>query len=197
METNNSFFAALKAESDKVNQARVVKQPQALAPVNDNAPTINFVLNRQRIDLLFPERPSEFILQSLRDAGFHYRPSDKAWYHADYAENRKALQRMFPGSEIELEETESPTIDANAVSLDNPMPMPVLAYSGPVAPLPVGQVADRFPTVKVDAPVDTLIELPEFEVYKEQCDKLSRHYGLDFADLALLAIDALHKATFR
>jgi len=90
-----TFLNALKQKANEV-QATQIPTPKP-DPLPAYAPIVNIdlVLNRNRIDVFFNEKPSDEILCGLRGQGFHYRPSDKAWYHQDTQTNRDFLNSLL------------------------------------------------------------------------------------------------------
>lgn len=187
-----SFLEALKAKSLQ-EQNNLVQNQQAIAPIilpyipSNPAPapkliiTVDRVLNRNRLDVFFSEKPSNDILQSLRDRGFHYRPSDRAWYHKDSEDNRLFLESKFGASFMlsgDVEDNENYEVSDNAM-LDN-----VVVPDNSVTLTSVNNAKDEADPASV------------FEQYKKQVKDLCEALKIDPADLALLAISKLHDQTF-
>lgn len=169
-----SFLSSLQGATNKINEKR--QAPAAPAADKTNC-TVKLILNRNRVDVLFPEKPSEFILQALRDKGFRFRPSDKAWFHQDNPGNREFLTKLV---KAEFEQDDEPT---KALAVGDPG---VNGAPGAQSFSPLATCEDH----------SALLELPDYETFKQQCQELLNHYGLDAADLMLLAVDKLHKNTF-
>ncbi len=175
----SNFLAVLQAKSAKLsatmgNVAALpvppIAAPIVTTPVLTPAPiqnyangplevTIELPQGSNRIDVFFSRKPDADILSKLRDAGFWYRPSDKAWYHKDSECNRQICRMLF-GAEIE---------DYDTKQLE----------------------------VVEAAPIVDDSEESSYDVYKRQCDELVKALGLEFPDLALHAIDCLHRQTFK
>lgn len=121
MTTNapSAFLAALQKRSTlqhgTTENNAVQAKPEAQIPENHEPPLeirVERVLDRRRLDLFFSRKPDEESLQVLRTAGFRFRPSDKAWYHADTPQNRQAIGTYFS---IQWPETQA--VDSEAQPL--------------------------------------------------------------------------------
>lgn len=180
----SNFLAALQAKSAKLsatmgNVAALpvapIAAPIVVPPVLTPAPiqnyaatslqvTVELPIGSNRIDVFFSRKPDADILSKLRDAGFWYRPSDKAWYHKDSECNRQICRMLF-GAEIE-------DYDTNRIYAEDKVTV-------------------------ANAPIVDNSEESGYDVYKRQCDELVKALGLEFPDLALHAIDCLHRQTFK
>lgn len=156
---------SLKASQPISRQSEPVKQPEP-KPVGPEV-TIEINDTKNRIDIFFSAKPSELILNKLRCAGWHFRPTDKAWYHFDSDEHREFIRDNF---NVELD-NRSPEI----VTRSEPAVTPAL-------PEPA-------------TPSDSSDGEP-YSTYKRQIAELLAALKIDCADLQLLAIDTLHRKTF-
>ena len=80
-------------------------------PLSETKPHIivERVINKHRIDLFFNSKPDDVTLAALHKNGWHYRPSDKAWYHKDATEQHVFLELEL-GIVIEEKKLEEPPI---------------------------------------------------------------------------------------
>lgn len=137
---SNAFLAALAAKSDsptvskpvpkldtspKATNARMLEDRERIAQAKriedakqDNTPTIELILDRNRIDIFFPRKPEQFVLDRFHQYGWKYRGLDKAWYHQDTFGNRTLLNVWF-NAEIE---TDIPTSEPFAEIIDPVQP---------------------------------------------------------------------------
>lgn len=170
-----SFINALKNQSSAMTQSRkptvLAKKIAATVEAHRNPliVTVDRVLNRNRLDIFFNQKPSEDILTLLRLHNWHFRPSDKAWYHQDNETNRMFCEQTFNAS---------------------------FSDSGDVSQGESEDRADFSDSVTLTSSTNESGEQSAFEIYKQQCDELIAHLGVNPADLALIAVSALHKATF-
>lgn len=165
--SNTNFLAALQA---KRTVPEIAAEVQTFAtPISATKPTliVERVLNRNRIDLFFSNKPDQKILDSLNNHGWHYRGKDKAWYHQDSEENVLYLCKMFNvGAELhEYKKTSTGKIE----------PDTELIYSEPVQVTANSEITDT----------------PQFTEFKRKVNLLVDHLKIDMADMMLLAIDAL------
>jgi hypothetical protein len=139
-------------------------------PIHIPEVRIERVLDRGRIDVYFSDKPDDRTLEILRGNGFRFRPSDKAWFHADNGRNRCILEDLL------------------GVEFENPFVKECGVHDSTAGvPVDKGEDADMRDVVPAS---------PEFERYRQQVDELIEHLNIRPADLMLLAIDALHKTTF-
>lgn len=121
--TNNNFLTALKAKAQALQAPILDNQPTKLASIiADNVAKANdteiqvfieVVVSHNRLDVTFSRKPEARVLEQLKSAGFWYRPSDKAWFHQDNANNRRALNTIFnAGLIIEVETPATPEAPA-------------------------------------------------------------------------------------
>ena len=128
----NAFIQALQAKSAAINQARVPvtpkpvpclhttpeiakafglnKMPTSLVKQDVQAVTVNIVVDRNRLDIFFAIKPDSATLASLHAWAWHYRPSDKAWYHLDCEANRQYLRDTF---NLDIDSKVDPVVDSN------------------------------------------------------------------------------------
>ena len=175
MTTATAFLQALQAKSAAINQARVPVAPKPtpapmarVVPENKQIVSVSIVMDRNRLDVTFSIKPDSATLASLHAWAWHYRPSDKAWYHLDCEANRQYLRDTF-GLDIDKR------VDHNDAN-------PLLGYDRLVRDVPTA-------SVEVESS-------DRFEMFKRQVNELSDTLKLDPADLMLEAIACLHKATF-
>lgn len=189
-----SFLNALKKESEKIVQAREPVQTilskkiaehvaETSNPIVENNPlivTIDRVINRGRLDVFFNQKPSDLILRRLKDKGFHFRPSDKAWYHKDTEENRLFCEAYLSANFAQDDQAGSAQLTTSDESgaIDNDYRNSVTLTSN------TEEFESIDPTVK------------SYAIYKQQCENLANHLKCDVADLALIAINNLHIAIF-
>ena len=92
----SAFAKALAAKAAAIQAKYDAKAPKKVEPVQEEVRvTVDLVANKNRIDVFFSAKPSESVLSELREKGFHFRPSDKAWYHQDNIKNRSWLVERF------------------------------------------------------------------------------------------------------
>ena len=157
---------------------------------------VNLVLNKNRIDLKFALKPDEATLDLLRNAGWHYRPTDRAWFHKDEDHRRQWINDNF-GTEIEMrsEYTQDPINDGSISVWEE---LQKAQASDPVVvtdPDPVIKTAKIDPVIIQNGMVMTHADT--FEIYKRQIDDLLEHLGISPADLQVLAISKLHDQMFK
>lgn len=175
---NTAFLSALQNQSQTLTQQLVSKSEakpiaKPVQPVDVLKVTIDLVVNRNRIDVFFSQKPSNSVLDSLRSNGFHHRPSDKAWYHQDNLVNRKFLNSTFD-ADLEIVE---PVLQ----------PEPKTQQTIVVAPpLP------DFDSEEYKSPYND----SHYGVYRDQVDQLIQKLQIRPADLMLRAIDCLYVQVF-
>lgn len=131
---------------------------------------IERVLNRNRIDIYFPEKPSEEIRSRLKDRGFRFDPERCAWYHKDTLLNRVFLSEHFNAQGLITSD------DLDSIQ---------------------GEVADDLSKSIVEEPVTASEGSEVYQQYKKQVNALIEELKIDPADLMLLAIDTLYRSTFK
>lgn len=131
---------------------------------------IERVLNRNRIDIYFPEKPSEAIRGKLKDRGFRFDPERCAWYHKDTLLNRVFLSETFNAQGLIV----SDDLDSIQGEVANDLQKSIVEEREPL-----GEGSEVYQT------------------YKKQVNALIEELGIDPADLMLLAIDTLYRATFK
>lgn len=182
--------AALQTQLEQPKQIKPIASipmPQMVQDLNKLITSVNVVANRNRIDVLFNRKPDQEILDSLKENGFRYNPTTRAWYHQDNKFNRTYLALFF-GADFPIEETEYSDFNENTADSNDPDP----DFSQSVTLTATTNDADQ-PSVPISyQPKDS----PNFERYKDQVNKLSEHYTIDPVDLMMLAIDALYTRTF-
>lgn len=128
---------------------------------------IERVLDRNRIDVFFPEKPSDEIRTSLKDHGFRFNPESCAWYHRDTILNRVYLSEFL-----------------NAQGL---------LTSDDLDSIP-SEVQGTFQKINDEAGQEPSEESgnEHYRKFKMQVNALQSELGLDAADLMLRAIDCLY-----
>lgn len=118
-QTVNAFMQALATKSQAIKPQPKPKKNTGSAPTNimdftkDLDPirvTVDVVLDRNRLDVFFSRKPDAMVLDDLRNNGFHYRPTDSAWYHKDTKQNRELLNNRFNAG-LEIEQENQPVIE--------------------------------------------------------------------------------------
>lgn len=179
----SNFLAALKVKASEVQST--IPQPMTpknVAPIvpasNDQSvyafaralDRVDIIAARNRLDLYFNCIPSLQLRVAMKAHGFRYRSDPiPAWYHEDTIANRAFLNAAF---NLDIDTTS----DLSPV----PPPPPLVINVAPIAPI-----------------VDQRSEVPEnYRKYLQQTSELLAELGIEFADLALVAVDCLHKQTF-
>lgn len=173
---NTAFLSALQSQSQTLTTQLQQSKPKVLeaAPVDTLKVTIDLVVNRNRIDVFFSQKPSDSVLDSLRSNGFHYRPSDKAWYHQDNLVNRKFLNSTFD-ADLEVSEMATEVTGKTQQTI-------VVAPS-----LPEVTDSDTYESPYNDS---------HYQVYRGQVNQLIEKLQIQPADLMLRAIDCLYVQVF-
>jgi len=188
MSTN--FLEALKTQASKTRTEALTKKINSNSPNLTDNPVlatipetqsdnsieplglkVDLVLNRNRIDLYFTRKPSQYILDMLHSQEFHYRPSDLAWYHKDSQMNRAWINNVF-GTDLII--TDAPDY--------KPLQAPETPQTETQAQLPID-------------PIPSIPNTP-YDLYKKQIDELTKHLNIDASDLQLMAVNHFHKFTF-
>lgn len=173
-EKHMTFMNALKSKADKIQSERETEKqyPKAPEAFRMYTVTVDIVINKNRLDVFFSEKPSEQDLETMRNGGFHFRPKDKAWYHKDSKENREYLTQNL------------------GIKFDTIQDAPQPAIAAPIASAPLAQSGNE------EQSQDSALELsPDFIRYRKQHAELISIFNCDPIDLHMKAIDALYNAT--
>lgn len=158
-----------------INTPKAIEKPLII--------TIDRVLNRRRLDVFFSEKPCDEILAKLRGQGFHYRPSDKAWYHCDNETNRAFLETHFNADFAGAPESAQVALNDDSINNANLV-------------LDAVTITGNTNTTEAQSEVSNLGDSTPYDIYKKQVNELCEHFKIDASDLALFAINYFHKATF-
>lgn len=142
------------------------------------------VLNRNRLDIFFPEKPAAEVLQQLRDNGFWFRPSDKAWFNKDTAEVRAfvcGLLDLSPDSFADNAKAQNGTLRNSQP--DYTVQADAVAYPTAVVPAPI--IADDYEATEK-------AETEQADKVRRLCDALSVTPG----QLMHKAVNCLYDLTF-
>lgn len=189
--TQSAFAAALAAKA-KAIQAKydAAQAPAKVKPEPTPEPvrvTVDIVANKNRIDVYFSAKPSDSVLSELRSKGFHFRPSDKAWYHQDNTSNRAFLIERFNAHiEIELSKLAALDDDLDQVLTD----AEIKAACAKNAP-----TLDAEDIIEAYAAAEPEVVEVKSE-YHRIIDALCEHFGESPADVCVRAVKLLHSETF-
>lgn len=178
--TNADPDRAVTAAAQKVLPP--ITQPSASsgyapAAYGDDNVTVRIELRGSNIELFFSECPHESIRVSMKSGGKfrgEKRGNDWIWIGRDTQENREFCERMFNADFGDHEIVEAP--DGSSDISRAPKILPVEAV-----------------TAVCDLAIDPA---SAYATYKRQCAQLCAELKCEAADLALIAINVLHKQTF-
>lgn len=191
----DAFLATLNARAEALETDRLKAKTEKIKPVANVPATpkpteitvrVELVENRNRIDLFFSAVPSDAVRKDLKARSWRWNGDRACWYNADNDLNRAYLVANF-GANFDSDDSDdssAPPAITDAVGLAQYSPKAE-------APAPEIQVSDS----DAGGTIGTG-ESAEWLRFKRQVTELQSELKIDAADLMLMAIDSLHKATF-
>lgn len=166
-----SFANALKKKSETIlsQQPVIVRREKPIDP--PLIITVERVLNKNRIDVFFSNPPVDRVVQMLQERHWSFRHEDKAWFNSDTYDNRLFCEQHLGASFDEMGDINAPITEGTETS----EVLHAVTLTG-----------------NVQQPMKDFC----YETYKLQCRELQAHFKCEFADLAIVAINHFHKATF-
>lgn len=134
------------------------------------------VLNRNRLDIYFPQKPTEYVRSLLKTHGFRFNDERVCWYHQDNLQNREFLVRQFNASFSDSAEVPQSTESHDSESAHSQGRVEALQSTG-------------------NDPEKDSGDSETWQRFKMQVNALQSELGLDSADLMVTAIDCLYKKT--